>query len=135
MEKRTNQVSTDVASNRLSELRIESTNILIAPSLPVLIQIPHSPAAAQIFPFSKICSFIPFILPCTRFALYGHSTASQPYIRVRVIILSHEFGMFVLPASPWLASLLFVVLALFDYLSYNFDPGFLRLLPYALHSP
>jgi hypothetical protein len=42
---------------------------------------------------SKICSFLPFFLlhPC--FSLYGHSTASQPYICIRVTVLSSEFGM------------------------------------------
>jgi hypothetical protein len=126
MEKCTNQVSPEVASNRLSKLLAESTNIAIAPFLLDLVQIHLSLAAAQIFFHSKIYSFLPFFLLCPCFVLYGHSTASRPYIRVHVTVLSHEPGMFALPASPWLPSFLFVVLALFHYL---------RLLPCALSPP
>jgi len=122
MGKCTNQVSPKVA---LSKLLVESTNIAIAPFLPVLVQIPLSLAAAQIFFLSKIYSFLPFLL-CLCFVLYGHSTARQPYIRVRATVLGHEFGMFAMPASLRLPSFLFVVLTPFHYL---------RLLPYALSPP
>jgi hypothetical protein len=67
MEKCTNQVSPEVASNRLSKLLVESTNIAIASFLPVLVQIPLSLAAAQIFFLSKVHSFLPFFLAVSMF--------------------------------------------------------------------
>ena len=70
-------------------------------------------------------SYHSFLL-CPCFVLYGHSTVRRPYIRVRVTLLSHEFGMFAMPASLRLPSFLFVVLTPFHYL---------RLLPYALSPP
>jgi hypothetical protein len=125
-----NRVSADVASKRLSKLLVESTDIPI----PDLAQIPPSLAATQIFSLSKFCSFLPFFLLYPCFLRCGHSTASQPYICVRVTVLSTEFEMFVLHASPWLAPFLFVALALL-YLSYNFNSDVLRFLQYALSLP